>query len=407
MKKAIFLILIATVLALFYFLGEKDEVVVTDPPEAYQGEISGALNNFGFDLFLTLTEEEKEENVIVSPYSVHTALLLAYNGAQETTKEEMGEVLYLPEISLENINDQSLLLIKYLEHQRKGVEMNIANALFLKDSIPFIEEYKTRTEEGFQAEIAPLPLTGKSVNEWVREKTKGKIEDIIDPGPIDMDVIAYLVNALYFKGDWNMKFDKDKTSEAPFYHGNENTLTTQMMEIKEDFSYFEDDELQMITIPYKDDSFVMRVILPREDLSSVYGSLSVEGFSEMDDNARISEVTLYLPRFTLDYDVKLSDVLKKLGIAEAFHLQRADFGGMVDLSLAYGNVYMSEVFHKIFVEVNEEGTEAAAATAVEMKMESAILDPTVMRVDHPFIFTIEEKETGTLIFIGQVNNPEE
>ncbi len=406
MKKTALIVIIAASLIFFYFYGKKESPVDVTPPEVPQGEISGALSEFGFDLFLSLVEEENGENVIISPYSVHAALLLAYNGAEGETREEMKKTLYLFDTEIEDINSQSLSLINYLEHRREGVEMSIANALFLKDGIPFIKEYTTRAKEGFRAEIDSLPLTGELVNKWVEEKTNGKIEDIIDPGPIDADVIAYLVNALYFKGDWKVEFDKEKTEDALFY-GEEDAYEVKMMEIKDDFYYLENDDLQMIVLPYKDNNFIMRVILPGDGLSSVYEKLSTEEFNEMDSKSKVSEVTLYLPRFTLDYDIRLSGVLKKLGISEAFHPQYADFGGMVDLSLAYGNVYMSEVFHKTFVEVNEEGTEAAAATAVEMRMESAVLDPIVMQVDRPFIFTIEEKETGTLIFIGQVNNPTE
>ncbi len=401
MKKRVTIILVLfalIALGTYMFGDELDEIYRENVLQRDTDlDISHSVSDFGFHLFSSI---EQDGNIVISPYSVHMALLIAYNGAEGITEEEMREALFLPEGSLKEINEKSLTTLQALDQ----AGLRIANALYLKEEYPFLDIYKQRVKENFYAEASPLPSTGEPINEWIKEKTEGNIEDVIGSGEIPPDVVSYIVNAIYFKEAWEKEFNKENTRERSFYIGDED-LRVETMTIRDDFEYMENSDMQAITLPYAEGGFVMHVVLPQEEFP--YEDFSLEKFREKKDDMSKEEVSLYLPRFEVDYDQELSSLLQDLGMTRAFN-ETAEFGRMVDLSVSEG-VYISRVLHNAFLEVAEEGTEAAAATVVEMVPLSANGGPTdtskTMRVDRPFFFIIEKDDMP--LFMGYIENPEE
>jgi serine protease inhibitor len=363
-------------------------------------QIKPVANDFSFDIFKELVSSN--ENLFISPYSLSTALTMAYIGADGDTKKEMKNVLKLGNIDIDELKKDVLHLKYHLENVSDKAEFSVANALFLKKEIPFLDSYIENGKNYWEAEIDYLPSTGKPINDWVKKQTKDKIQEIIDSGPIDPLVIAYLVNAIYFKADWQSEFKENLTKIRPFY-SHDKITDVEMMENKTDYHYLIDEDLEAIKLEYGDGEFLFYAIMP-DNLEDFYANFNQESFNELKDSLYKGELTLRLPKFKLEEKYKISDVLNKMGMPLAFHPSLANFSNMVDLEALNENVYISEVYHSTFIEVDEKGTEAAAATAVEMKMESLALDPLIIEFNRPFIFLIEEKETNTLLFMGQLQN---
>jgi len=378
---------------------EEAEFELRDPEELT--ELSSAMTDFSFDSFSRIAEED--ENLFISPYSIHAALTMAYRGADGETAEEMAAVLGLTEMELERLMEDSLGLKQYLEHFSEENEVAIANAFFLREDIPFLDSYKSDGEKYFEAEIGPLPETGEPINDWVYENTREKIEEIIDPGPIDEAVIAYLVNAIYFQGNWAEEFDEDKTTERVF-RGADGETEVEMMEKKEVYRYEVTENLQSVTLEYEDGDYLFHAFMPTDDrsLPELYENFDSEDFSDMKPTDE-GEIVLRLPKFVLEDDLGLVETLREMGMEQAFNKRSADFSEMVDLEALGINVFISDVLHASFIEVDEKGTEAAAATAVEMRLESL---PMTLEFNRPFFFVIEEPETETVLFMGQLVNPE-
>ena len=409
MKKTVtILVLLLFILSLSFYLINREADPVEPPVELSEPEelkeLSFSVKDFSFDLFPRLAEDDK--NIFISPYSIHTALVMAYRGAGEESAKEMSEVLGLTDMELETLMKNSLGLKQYLEHFSKENEVAIANALFLRDDIPFLSSYKTDAERYFEGKIDPLPDTGEIVNDWVFENTREKIDKIIDPGPIDYDVIAYLVNAIYFQGVWAEEFDENNTEKRPFY-GTGGEVEVDMMENESDYLFAVSENMKSVTIEYKDGDYLFHAFMPTDDraLSEFYVDFDRETFDLMKPTSN-EEIVLRIPKFTMEDEFKLVDVLKGMGMELVFEESLADFSEMVDLDAIGLNVFISDILHASFIEVDEKGTEAAAATAVEMKLESASLPPTVVEFNRPFLFLIEEPETGTILFMGHLANLE-
>ncbi|MGM0629208.1 MAG: serpin family protein [Patescibacteria group bacterium] len=396
----IFAILLVILFLSFYLIEEPEEELPEVSPDELKG-LSSSAKDFSFDMFPRLAKDD--ENVFVSPYSIHTALLMAYRGAGGDSADEMAEVLGLTDMELQAIMEDSLGLKNYLEHSSEENEVSIANAFFLKEGIPFLDSYRSDGERYFEAEIGPLPSTGDPINDWVYQNTNGKIEEIIEPGAIDPAVIAYLVNAVYFKGNWAEEFDKGKTKDRTFY-GTDGEADVEMMENKSEYLYYMSEDMQAVTIEYKDGDYLFHAFMPTDDrsLSEFYDDFDSSAFEEYKPDEK-KETILRLPKFTLEDELGLVDILRGMGINEVFGIGSADFSDMVDLEAVAGNVFISDVLHASFIEVDEEGVEAAASTAVEIKMESARQTPTI-EFNRPFLFLIEEPETETVLFMGHLTN---
>ncbi len=346
---------------------------------------------------------EADCNTFFSPHSISTALAMTYGGARENTAREMKTALHF-QLDPSQLHPAFKALNATLADgmQRSGQRLNIANALILTGG-DVSREYKQILEENYAAEIFPGDLG--AINAWVKQKTEAKIEKILDD--LDPDSVCVILNAIYFKGIWERRFEKSRTQEAPFKRSAADALNVPLMQQKEDFKLLDQEDFQAIAMPYKGQAFSMVVLLPRQvdglgALEAKMTAQSLNHWLSALDGQRPQKVLLYLPRFKLETSYDLAAPLKKMGVRDAFDMDRADFRGM---GWPKGKLYISQVKHKAVVEVNEEGTEAAAATAVEMATKSMPAPPEVFRADHPFLFLIRHDATGTLLFMGRMVNP--
>ncbi len=374
----------------------------------------GGGNQFAFDLYGRLAGDG---NFFFSPYSISTALTMTAAGARGNTEHEMAAVLHLPTervegepsfISRERVVASSGSLQEGLAASRetRGYELHIANSLWGQEGYPFRESFLGLVEEYFGGgfNIADFKRNADAervrINQWVERETREKIEDLIPPGGVDSITTLVLTNAVYFKGQWLSEFDDKRTIDATF-HGTSGDAIVPMMYQKHDFRYFENEDVQVLEMPYRGEEISMMVVLPRTEslvnLSVIESRLTPEMLSDWSGRLREPDLKVYFPRFEMTWGTEdISEHLAALGIRDAFG-EEADFSGMTDLK----DLFIASVFHKAFVAVNEEGTEAAAATAVVMKR-LAIKDDTIFRADHPFLFVIRDDATGSILFMGRV-----
>lgn len=388
----------------------------TDPTEPLRELSSSELklveadNSFGLKLFAKINEEDANSNIFISPVSISMALGMTYNGARGSTEEAMKTTLEFADLSMDEINQSYKSLIELLKGIDSDVEFNIANSIWYRDDYTFEEDFLDRCGNYFDARVSGLDFSqGQTVkdtiNNWVEENTNGRIKDILDyvPG----DAIMYLVNAIYFYGTWTYQFKEEETKDDTFYLPGGETKTCQMMEVRSKFKYFENSQLQAIDIPYGNGNYSMTVILPREeqDIDLLIAGLTQSQWDEWMNGFSEDSVNLFFPKLKLEYktDSILKAVLTDMGMGIAFDRYAADFTGMYKP----GEVFINRIIHKTFLEVDEEGTEAAAATIVEMGLTSipgGRTYPTI-RVNRPFLFTIRENHSGTILFIGKIVEP--
>jgi len=370
-------------------------------------EFNDRQTQYAFDLLDRILQDGSGENVFISPLSISLALAMTYNGAEAETKKAMAEALHLEKLSLESVNDHFSSLRRQLGAADSLVKLNIANSIWYREGIDFKDTFFVTTEEKYAAEIHPLS-TVEAVNGWVSEKTKNKIKSIIDR--INPQDIMLLINAIYFKGNWTSKFEPDLTREHDFTLLDGTVKRHPLMSQAGEFHYFENELFQAISLPYGNRQLRMLVFLPSEStgLRGFLNELDAERFTEWCRYLRPAKGDILLPKFKMEYETKLNDILADMGMAVAFNPERADFTGMYDKS-GEANVFISEVLHKTFVEVNEEGTEAAAVTSVRMALTSAReTGPERFRmvVDRPFFCAIQDRTSGNIIFMGVITDPE-
>ena len=364
-------------------------------------------NRFGLKLFQEIVKEEQDENIFISPLSVSMALGMTYNGAAGTTREAMQKTLELSGLTIEEVNKSYKSLLELLSQLDPKVRFQIANSIWYRKGMSFEKGFIELNKTYFDALVSELdfadPKAAETINGWVDENTNGKITQIVDP-PINPLMVMFLINAIYFKGTWTQEFDKDFTKDADFFPPDGSRKPCKLMTREGEFRYFENSGFQAVDLPYGDGDFSMIVFLPRlsTDIDSLIAEFSQENWNEWIGSFSERKGTLELPRFILKYELKLNDVLAALGMGIAFRPFEADFSKMCK---ARGDLYISEVKHKTFVEVNEEGTEAAAVTSVGVAVTS--VDPTLfwMRVDRPFVFVIRENQSQTLLFMGKIVEP--
>jgi serine protease inhibitor len=368
-----------------------------------------ANTSFAFKLFAELTKSNIEQNVFISPTSVALALALAYNGARGETARSLARTLELGEIGLEALNRANAALIESLRAIDPHVALAIANSLWAQQGVALAPDFLSRNQESYQAEIAALnfsnPQAAATINEWVKRNTGGKIETIVDQ--LDRSAIMVLINAIYFKGQWAKPFDLRRTRELPFTLPSGHQRQHLMMAQTGKFDYYAIQGFQAISLPYGAGRASMYIFLPeqRSSLRAFRRELSHKSWDTWLRHFRPAEGTIVLPRFKLAYEVTLNDALKALGMGIAFDGRRADFSAMFADSKPSATI--DEVKHKTFVEVNEEGTEAAAATAIGMiRMTMAPQRNFSMIVDRPFFCAIRDNQTGALLFMGAIINPE-
>jgi serpin B len=333
------------------------------------------------------------------------ALGMTMNGADGDTWEAMQEVLELSGLTDQEINEAYESLIELLGVLDSEVIFQIANSIWYRQDILFREEFFDLAETYFDAEISGLDFSNQNtidiINSWVDENTNGKIKEIVDE--IDPLTVMFLINAIYFKGTWTYEFDEEQTKDDLFTLPDESQKACQMMYLVNEFQYYENSDFQVIDLPYGDGDYSMTIFLPRsgKDVDSLIAEFDENSWREWLDSMGKADVALYLPKFKVEYELDLNEVLTALGMGIAFEPGNADFTKMCES----GGLYIHKVKHKTFVEVNEEGTEAAAVTSVEMRLTSAGPDYTTMRVDRPFMFAIRETNSQTLMFMGKIVEP--
>lgn len=368
-------------------------------------EIIEADNQFGTELFNLIIDEETEApNLMISPLSVSLALAMAYNGAEGETKKQMEEVLHKNGITADEINQSYKSLVNALESHDPKVELSIANSIFYNKGYSFKQEFMQTNQSYYDAEIQELDfsnsnLTLETVNNWVKNKTKNKIESILDQvSPYD---VLYLINAIYFKGEWTYQFDTDDTQDRPFYTESNSELIVPTMRIEETFNYTSENEFEALELPYGSGKYSMLILLPNEGhtVNEVAGLITADNISTWTNEMNEVEKTVYLPKFEFAYQNSLVDNLKALGMLDAFSTTDADFSDITDVF-----IYISDVLHKSYIKVDEEGTEAAAVTGITFEITSVGPNQDFI-VDHPFAFAIREKDTNAILFVGKVSNP--
>ena len=363
-----------------------------------------ADNRFAFKLFRKINEQEGDKNIFISPLSVAMALGMTYNGAAGSTREAMRQTLELEGLSLQEVNESYRSLIDLLRNLDPRVEFTLANSIWYQHTKTFEQEFLDVTRQFFDAEVTPLdfgdPAASQTINGWVKDATSGKIDKIV-PDRIPWDIVMYLINAIYFKGDWTYQFDKNRTQDAPFtlVDGSQTTVDMMSHEAEVEIGLNWTEGVWLADLPYSGSAYSMTILLPEtaEEISSLIGRLTQDNWDVWIEGLNLGETYVSMPKFTLEYEITLNDVLQSLGMGVAF-TDTADFTRMY----APGGIYIDSVKHKTFVDVNEEGTEAAAATSVGMGLVSA---PPRFVVDRPFIFVIREKYSGTILFMGKIMDP--
>lgn len=364
-------------------------------------------NRFGLKLFQEIVQQEKDKNIFISPLSVSMALGMTYNGANGSTREAMQTALELPGLTLQEVNESYRSLIELLSGLDPKVRFQIANSIWYRQGWSFEEGFMNLCKDYFDAEVSGLdfndPTAPDVINGWVDENTNGKIKEIVDVDDIDYTTVMFLINAIYFKGIWTYEFDQELTQDDLFTLPDGSQKSVRMMTQKGDFQYFENADFQAIDLPYGDGDYSMTVFLPRpgNDVDSLIAGFDRDNWNQWISSFSKRQVTLHFPKFTLEYELKLNDVLEALGMGIAFTPGQADFTNMLES----GGLWIDEVKHKTFVEVSEEGTEAAAATSVEMVYNGGESSGFSLRVDRPFMFAIRENHSQTILFIGKIVEP--
>ena len=365
---------------------------------------------FGFNLFNEIRKTEQNKNIFISPFSVSVALAMTLNGAANETEQEMMNVLQLQALSSESINAGYGQLQHKLQASDPKVTLTLANSLWARQGIQFRQDFLQRNIQFFGAEISTLdfddPSASETINQWVNTNTNGKIQKIVSDN-IDPTTILFLINAIYFKGTWQREFDSSKTEDGPFYLTNGDEKQVPMMKQQRQHPYYRGANFQAISLAYGDGQISMYIFLPNPEsnLNIFLANLNAEGWENWMSQFHKQDVSLVMPKFKLEYEKTLNDTLNMLGMGSALQPELANFSRMAPLEVAGVNLYIDKVVHKAFVEVNEEGTVAAAATSVGVGVTSLPPPPIPFTVDRPFFFAIRDNETKTVLFMGTVVEP--
>ena len=411
------------------------EAVAMEPAPARKArgidwpKIARSSNGFAWALYAKLAE--KEGNLFFSPSSIHTALAMTYAGARGNTLIEMAETLRFPrEVkasgvgghpgpavtipvdlpwSLQRVHKAYAGLLKELKPGKKaGYQLHVANALWGQKGYPWLKPFLATTRENYGAGLREVDFVKQTeaarqtINKWVEKQTEDKIKDLLAKDIVGRDTLLVLTNAIYFKGDWASKFKEKNTKDAPFKLSAGKSVKAPMMNQTGKFGYAQTKDLQVLRMPYAGEELSMVIFLPKklDGLADVEKSLGKTGPGALLKRLRDRKVVVSVPKFKMTSKFRLDKTLSAMGMKDAF-TGKADFSGMNGRK----DLFISAVVHKAFVDVNEEGTEAAAATGVVIERTSVAPPPPVFRADHPFLFLIRHEKTGVILFIGRVMNP--
>ena len=366
---------------------------------AAESKISAATNVLGFNLLREARKAEGEVNLFISPLSVSLALGMTLNGAAGTTLDSMRIALGVAGAPIEEINAGYRNLIDLLHSLDATSQFEIANSIWANAGTAFLPAFLATGRTSFDAEVRSLdfaaPATLGTINDWVKTKTHGKIEKILDE--ISAEEVMFLINAIYFKGSWRSAFDPELTLDAPFHAADGTTQSVRTMSLDPEIHpYSSNRDLELVELPYGNGTFVMDIVLPRPDrtLADVTAGLDASRWAELVSGLHDRDFGLRMPKFRMEYKRSLKEDLSTLGMRVAFDSHRANFANLIE-----DQAWITKVQHKTYVDVNEEGTEAAAVTSVGIGETSA---PATLSIDRPFLFLIRERLTGTILFVGQM-----
>lgn len=409
MRKATYFLIMITIV---FSSCEKDDIVDGTP---YTGTIpvdeieviSKMTNDFGWELFLEIAADVTEENILISPLSVQTALSMAANGANGNTIEEMLNVLGCPGCMLEGLNEKTSELRQLMEEQSGSPRLISANGFFydpakLKVNETFSQNLTNSYRAAFQSYDFSHPVTVGLINDWVKENTDGKIEKIIDK--ITPNELAFIINALHFKADWANGFHPSGIYSDVFTNASQQEVSVEYLNQDYYYSFAENDNFYLVDLFFKDSTYTMSFIQPREVLSQQPNWISVmnsQMLTDMWSGLTKERIDLTLPKFEIDYETELIDPLKRMGVTDAFSPFEADFTSL-GTALYGGNMYISKAKHKAILKIDENGAEGGAVTALGIAYTSA---PPVIKFNKPFAIIIRHKETNTILFAGLINDP--
>ena len=371
-------------------------------------KLRAPTNDLGTQLIQKAVPDD-EGNVFVSPVSLLMALSMLQNGAEGQTRNEIVEAMQAAGMDAETINRANASLLEQLQASDDELTLTTANSIWLNDTYTLQAEFKQITQDYFLADAQEIDSTDpKSVdrmNEWVQQATNKKIKEIVQ-GPLDDNVVMYLLNAVYFKASWMYPFYEDATEVDNFHLSDGSTTKVPFMQLNESLSYLETDEFQAVSLPYGEEGqMVMDVYLPKADLDAFIPSWTAENRAEWNDSFNAQLGNVQMPKFQLDYEILLNDMLRELGMRQAF-TSDAEFGKLVKEEK--DRLLVSKVKQKTFLSVDEQGTEAAGVTSVGIETTSAPVEqekPFEFKADKPFVLTIRDKEADILFFAGIIENP--
>ena len=368
-------------------------------------EVIDANNQFALELYTELSKNGKE-NIFYSPYSISAALAMTYEGAKGETKDEIKSVFHFPEDS--TLRPNFAKIYNDINKNEEDYELRTGNALWVQKDYPFLEDYINIVVKYYGGKVSNLDFvkeTEKSrqtINSFIEEQTNNKIKDLIPKGVLDYLTRLVLTNAIYFKGTWQWEFNPKNTEEVDFKITPTDIVKVPMMYMKPEkakFNYADLEDLQILELPYKGEKISMLILLPKDNLEDIQ-PLTIEKLKEWKSQMKKETLDeIYLPKFEFDTKYFMKEILSDMGMPTAFEMD-ADFSGMDGTK----SLYIKEVIHQAYVKVDEKGTEAAAATGVVMELTS-IMPKNIFRADHPFIFIIQQNDTGNILFLGRVNDP--
>ncbi len=403
------IITLAVILSVFLYGYSNNTEPTTDDSGATPagiGSVINANNQFALDLYSEL--KDKEDNIFFSPYSISVALAMTYEGARGQTAEEMQSVLHFPGDNSARRSSFAALHNK-INSKNAKYRFSIANALWIQKDYKLLDNYTNVVQNYYGGRATNVDFASedarKTINNWVEDKTNNKIKDLFPQGSLNGDTRLVLTNAIYFKGDWVKQFDEKETKQEEFRISKDNVIQVSMMRRTDEgarFNYAETEELQILEMLYEGEELSMLVLLPKNNnLSSLEEFLTIEKLTEWKNKLTDQRVNIFIPKFTLNTKYFLKDTLSRMGMPSAFI--SADFSGIDDTK----SLFIDKVIHQAYIKVNEEGTEAAAATGVSVFTISAKPPIPEFRADHPFIVIIQDRETGNILFLGRITNPGE
>lgn len=383
----------------------KPSFIAQASQQVTNAQLIAANTRLSFKLFSEILKQQPEQNIFISPASVAIALAMTYNGAKGETQQAIAHTLELQGMSLEEVNQAYATLRATLTNPDPKVQLSIANSLWGRQDEPFHPEFLQKNQNFYGAQVTSLdfsnPTASNIINNWVKQSTNGKINKIVDSNEFSPDTILVLLNAIYFKGFWARAFDKTSTKELPFTLLNGTQKSHPIMFQESEYWYYENELFQAVSLPYGQGRLSLYIFLPHKNVSlnAFYQKLNAENWEQWINEFSPEQVLLGLPRFKLDYELELNNALKSLGMAIAFDPNRADFAGITSRP-----AFISKVKHNTFFEVNEEGSEAAAAASVQVNTRST-RQASQMTVDRPFFCAIFDNQTKSILFLGSILEP--